>query len=143
MSSEPTSRINNKVDFKSCFGIAIGAFLIATIIVGAVGLLLVNLIAPDCWETCPLTVLTISPWIGGVIAVVAGIIGGQKAYKEKEKYLQMSKKVKTRSGKLHNATETAKILHGFLKLSAFCSACGFRVLSQKAKYCPNCERKFM
>jgi len=143
MTSKPTSKNNNTIDFKSCIGIAIGAFFIGTILIGVVGLLLVSIIAPDCWESCPLMVITMSPWIGGLIAIVAGIVGGQKAYNNKESYLRNSKKVKARDTKSHDSEGTARVLHGFLKLNSFCSECGIKVLSQNAEHCPNCKRKFV
>src|SRR5574338_185742 len=61
-------------------GIVIGAFLIGTILVGVIGLLLVSLLLPSCWESCPLTVLALSPLVGGLIAIAAGILGGRKIY---------------------------------------------------------------
>jgi len=75
---------NNKKDiFISILagvGIMIGAFLIGTFLIIIIGWFLVSLLIPSCWESCPLVVIGVAPYIGGVIAVIAGIIGGRKKY---------------------------------------------------------------
>jgi hypothetical protein len=56
--------------------------------------LLVGLINPGCWESCPLMIIALSPWIGGIIAIIAGIVGGQKAYNNLKKMKEASEPIK-------------------------------------------------
>ena len=66
-------------------GITIITFLLGTILIGALGLLLVSLLMPDCWESCPMAVIFFSPLLGGLIAVIAGTIRGRKKYQSIKK----------------------------------------------------------
>ena len=83
---ESTANSGNKtkdvfISVLAGIGILIGAFLIGTVLIGALGLFLVGILMPSCWESCPLAVLTFSPVCGGLIAIIAGIAGGRKIYK--------------------------------------------------------------
>jgi len=81
MESQPNVQNNVKNIARSILagiGITIGIFLFGTLLIGAIGMFLVSM--SSCWESCPLAVIAISPFLGGLIAVVAGINGAWKQY---------------------------------------------------------------
>lgn len=62
-------------------GIVVGAFLLGTVLLWALELFLVGLLIPSCRESCLVMVLSLSLLCDGLIAIIAGIIGGRKIYK--------------------------------------------------------------
>ncbi len=88
MESKTNSENNAKDVFKSVIvgiGITIGIFLVGTFLIGAIGMFLVSILIPSCWEPCPPPeVMFFSPLLGGVIAVISGIVGGIRNYKNKD-----------------------------------------------------------
>lgn len=73
------------VSIWASLGITVITFLLGTLLIGALGLLLVSLLMPDCWESCPMAVIFFSPLLGGLIAVIAGTIRGRKKYQSIKK----------------------------------------------------------
>jgi len=84
MESQTNARNNVNDIFKSILagvGIMIGVFVFATSSIALLGLILMLLFMPSTCEICLPVIIIISPILGGLIALFAGIVGGLRKYK--------------------------------------------------------------